>query len=636
MDGLETLQLILQSHGGLPSAATVQRALKCATELPLTERHRRDKIETLLLGVKPQQALDDSLIEEIKFAAAATVSIQHLGVIQVLLDAGADVNARDGAPVWGSVNHPEIMDLLLSKRPNMTSLTKASQQAMNLPEPARCILSEKLWKIGVSGEVNSRSMVHLLKKEKETAIPMLRLLVLRADVNYKEGQAVRLVVKNMFIEGLDILLAARPIAPTAATKTAAFTEALAIQTLQVRLDIISKLLKAGIPKAVISGALVGAVTSGDFPLAELFLRHGASADHDGGQAVLFAANCGHNSILKSLVSGELCTKPSLPILTNAFMSAITALKHKGDRETHFQVVKTLLEAGVNGDCINFALVESVKDGDVNLKLTQLLYDNGASAEHNGGEAVYIACKASYLQTLGLLLQRLVSEPVLKEAYILVAQLPNLQRYPVIEQLLKAGKAIDRQVINSLTHATQQNPPDRRLIQLLLSYYAYDEGQAMLHCSKSHDIETLELLVNSPQAVPFISTAFNDAMNNDMHWGSAKGIEIMRLLLEKGASGDSLSEALCKAASKSVTHKQVFATEFLPVLLQFSASVDYQDGRVLQWVTMQMNLDLGIKLLPYASTRSKAMALPHLLMAGNDPALILKFIQVCSTQLKIQF
>ncbi|TVY47022.1 Serine/threonine-protein phosphatase 6 regulatory ankyrin repeat subunit B [Lachnellula occidentalis] len=626
LEGLEILEAVLKSHGGLPASPTVQRGLKCAIELPLTDRHRRDKVEILLQGVKPQQALDDALIQEIRSATMAASSVD-LGVIKVLLDAGADVNAREGAAVWGSINHPSIMDLMLSKRPSMTSLTKASQQAMNLIEPARCILAEKLWTAGVSGEVNSKSMLHVLRKENETAIPILRLIVPRADVNYKEGQALRLVIKNMFIEGLDILLAAYPIIPSTATKSAAFMEAMNLQNQLKRLDIVSKLLKVGISTSIISDSLITAVITADFSLAELFLRHGASVEHNGGHAVIHAANSGHNSILKSLVSGEHCTKPSEFILTSAFVAAM-ALKEKGDRDCHYLVAEILLEAGVQGEPINVALVASVREGDVNLKLSQLLYDNGASAEWNGGEAVYIASQnPGCTETLSLLLQKQISENVLKDAYVIVAGLPNQQRYPVIERLLKAGKAIDRHVINSLVHAIQQSPPDRRLIKLLLSYNAYDEGQSIIYAAKSQDVETLELLVDSPKAAPFMSTAFNDTMSNDMQWQSIKGIGIMRLMLERGASGDPLAEALCKAAGRAYIDQQVLATEFLPILLQFGADVNYQQGRVLQWATKLFNVDLIKKLLPYASAHSKAMAIPYLFTSETDPIALLKCIQV---------
>jgi hypothetical protein len=40
----------------------------------------------------------------------------------------------------------------------------------------------------------------------------------------------------------------------------------------------------------------------------------------------------------------------------------------------------------------------------------------------------------------------------------------------------------------------------------------------------------------------------------------------------------------------------------------------------------LNLDLVKKLLPHASAHSKAMAIPHLFLAGTDPALVLKFLQ----------
>ncbi|TVY34018.1 Ankyrin [Lachnellula subtilissima] len=598
LEGLGVLEAVLKSHGGLPASPTVQRGLRCAIELPTTDIHRRDKVEILLRGVKPQQALGDALIQEIRSATTAESSAD-LGVIKVLLDAGADVNARDGAAVWGSINYPDIMNLMLSKRPNLISLTKALQQAMNLIEPARCILAEKLWKAGVSGEVNSKSMVHVLKNEKETAISILRLMVPRADVNYNEGQALRLVIKNMFIEGLDILLAAHPITPSTSTKTAAFKEAMNLQNQLKRLDIVSKLLKFGISKSTISDSLITAVITADFPLAELFLRYGAFVEHNNGHAVIQAASSGHNSILKSLVSGEHCTKPSNSVLTSAFVAAM-ALKEKGDRDCHYLVTEILLEAGVQGEPINIALLASVREGDVNLKLSQLLYSNGASAEWNGGEAVYIASQnPGCTETLSLLLQKQIAENVLKDAYVIVAGLPNQQRYPVIQRLLKAGKAIDRHVINSLIHAIQQTPPDRRLIKLLLSYNAYDEGQSIIYAAQSQDVETLELLVESPKAAPFMSTSFNDTMSNDMRWQSLKGIEIMRLMLEN---------------------------EFLPVLLQFGADVNYQQGRVLQWATKRFNLDLTKKLLPHASAHSKAMAIPYLFSAGTDPTEVLKCIQ----------
>jgi hypothetical protein len=82
LDGLEILETVFQSHGGLPASATAQRGLRCAIELPLTDRHRRDKVDILLRGVKPQQALDDALIQEIKSATMAA-SNHDLGVIHV-------------------------------------------------------------------------------------------------------------------------------------------------------------------------------------------------------------------------------------------------------------------------------------------------------------------------------------------------------------------------------------------------------------------------------------------------------------------------------------------------------------------------------------------------------------------------
>jgi ankyrin repeat protein len=624
MEDCEILDTVLRSRGGVARPATVERGLVAAITLPTTDRSRRDKVEMLLRGVKPKIALDDALIQEVRNVIA---SKQDLGVIQVLLAAGADVNAREGAPVWGSIPHPELTDLFLTKLPNAVTLAKTFKQAMNVPEPARCILCDKLWRAGVSGEINSRSLLHVIKTLKETTsfVPLLRLMVPRSDVNYNQGEALRIAVKNGFIEGIYLLLNARPIVPTAATKSAAFQEAMLIQSLQTRHDIVSRLLKAKIPKSYISEALIIAVTSGDFQLSELLIKFGASVEHNSGQAVIFAATSGHHGILKSLVAGEHSTKPSLSILDNAFMSAAT-LKDKGDRESYYLVVETILQAGVRGDALNIALVEAVKEGDVNIKLSEMLHRNGASAEYNDGESVIIATRAGYLETLTLLLRKQLPESILKEAYVMVAHLPNQQRYPVIELLLKAKKSVDRHVINSLIHATQQNPPDRRLIKLLLSHNVFDEGQSMQHAASKQDMETLALFLKTPQALPFISAAFNDAVNSEDSWKSTKGIDIMKLLLQKGAKGDAVGEALCKAAEKSLIGSEVHASEFLLVLLQSGANVDYQQGRIIQFAARLLNFDLLQKLLPLASAESKAAAVPLLFLEHDNPGMALKFLQ----------
>lgn len=82
-------------------------------------------------------------------------------------------------------------------------------------------------------------------------------------------------------------------------------------------------------------------------------------------------------------------------------------------------------------------------------------------------------------------------------------------------------------------------------------------------------------------------------------------------------------------------EQILAIEFLPILLQFGADVNYQQGRVLQWATKRFNLDLTKKLLPYASANSKAMAVPYLFSAGTDPTAVLKCIQAFIDSMQVR-
>lgn len=614
------LQVILQSSGGLPSPRTVARGLSSAMELPLTDSHRCRKVEALLRRTRPQEAMDQALIQEIKTMLALK---GDLSVVRILLEAGASVNAANGAPVCSAVRDPAIMDLILARRPSSQSLSMAFPLAVTLQDPARYNLCEKLLRAGAAGEEISKAL-SVAAKEGPPAIPLMRLLLPQADVNYNEGLALRRVVRKAFLEGLDLLLTQRPTMPTMQTKLRAFQVAMNLKGKQDRYETVKRLLAAGVTREILSDSLITAVNYQDLSLVEVLLQSGASVDHAGGSAVRSAASLGDGDMLQVLVGGSHCKKPTLSTLTSGFGGAMD-LKDR-DRDAYYLILNILLGAGLRGEAVDAALVDSVREGDSNFKLTELLYSKGASTEWQDGECVNIATLSASLKTLALLLQAGPSQNTLKRAYRSSLTLARDQRHPVIQLIMKAGKSVDKHVTTTLLRATQETPADRDLVKLLLSFHVFDEGQAMAHAASVLDLETLTLLTESPKASISMSSAFQNAMRDGVPFKSERGLSIAKLMLDSGATGEVVGEALVDAVERCRDPDNIFAGSFLDLLLQFEPDVNHDRGIVLQRAALRGNLSLIQKCLHRATSDTKAMAFPYIFKSSSGYALVLQMIK----------
>ncbi|KAE8449388.1 hypothetical protein EG329_008289 [Mollisiaceae sp. DMI_Dod_QoI] len=607
------LKIVLGSGNFLPTSATIERSLECAINLPTTDASRDKKVKGLLWKVKPQSAMNKALIQEVKSTLRQG---QHSPVIQILLDAGADVNAEEGMPLRLAVSNPAVMDLVLSKRPNIHSLSLTFPAALRLKDPARFILCEKLLRAGAAGEEISKAL-HVILEEGPSALALIRLILPHTDVNYNQGHALRLVVQRVFIEALDLLLSSRASVPSLATRVCAFQEAMKLKNYQDRYEMVQRLLKTGIPQEVISDALISAVNLLDLQLAEIILRNGGSVEHKGGQAVCSAASAGNTEILRLLVS----SKTSLSTLVTGFGGAMSL-----HGEPYYQILQILLEAGLRGEAVDEALIESVRQGDSSLKMSELLCRNGASVEWNEGEATVIAARSAMIQTLNLLLKRQPSQGVLRRAYIAASTLVKEPRLQVIERLLTAGKTVDNYVTKTLTTATTEVPSDRQMIKMLLARNIFDEGQSMIHAARVLDLRTLSMLLSSPKAINYINRAFEAVLITDDLWRSATGLAVVKILLEKGAVGAAVAEALYQAIASlenTTADGETIADDFVEAFLKFGADVNYQRGLALQRATLQANIPLVMKLLPGANQESKAMAIPYVFTVCEDKSAVLK-------------
>ncbi|CZR50284.1 uncharacterized protein PAC_00156 [Phialocephala subalpina] len=646
-----TTKLDLLLTGSVTSSMCAA-AITTAMKLPMTEI--RFKIMSKLLV---PATTSNAEIPEVSQAVLDILQNcpEDMDLLDLLCRQGrANLNFEDGLAVLLATKHSNYTLLTILLRagtflPSSTTIERALECAialplsdMNRPNKVKALL----WKVKPQGAIN-RALIQEIKSalKQGQRSPVIKILLdAGADVNSEHGMPIQLAVNDQALMGL--LLSK---GPTVRSSSSAFPAAIGLKDPE-RLILCEKLLRAGaageeiskalykiteegptalplvrlilplVPPESVSVALIIAVNLGDLELSQVFLDNGGSVEYEGGQAVCSAASAGNSEMLKMLVSLKL--KPSLSTLLTGFGGAMSLTG-----ESYHQILQILLEAGMRGEAVDDALVETVRHGDESLKMTELLCKNGASIEWKEGEATVIAARSAMLPTLDLLLEREPSEAVLKRSYIEASTsiLSKSERVQVIERLLKAGKQVDIHVAKTLTSATTA-PSDRPMIKMLLARGVFDEGQAMVHAAKSLDLRTLSLLANSPKAAPHVSVAFEAVLITDELWKSATGLAVVKLLLDKGASGPAVAEALYRAVEslESISvETETLAYDFIGALLKNGADVNYQRGLSLQRATLQANIPLITKLLPHASPESKAMAIPYVFTVCDEKAAVLK-------------
>ncbi|KAF8848433.1 putative ankyrin repeat protein [Acephala macrosclerotiorum] len=637
---------------GSVSSSMCAAAITTAMKLPMTET-RFKIISKLLVPATTSNA-------EIREVSQAVLDIlQHCPEDMDLLDllcrqGKANLNFEGGLAVLLATKHSNytLLTIILQAGtflPSSATIERALECAISLPlsdvnRPKK--FKALLWKVKPQTAINKALIQEITSALKQgQRSPVIKILLdAGADVNAENGKPIRLAVNDPALMGL--LLSKTPTVRSVSSAVPAAVGlkdperfmlcekllragatgeeigkafCLIVEEGLAAVSLMRLFLKAGIPTETVSDALIKAVNLGDLELSQFLMDNGGSAEHQGGQAVCSAASAGNTEMLRLLVS----SKPSLSTLFTGFGGAMSLTG-----ELYRQILQILLEAGMRGEAVDDALVETVRHGDESLKMTELLCKNGASIEYKEGEATAIAARSAMLPTLDLLLAREPSQPVLRRAFIeaSTSTLSKSERVHVIERLLKAGKQIDSHVTKILTTATMAVPSDRSMIKMLLAQGVFDEGQAMVHATKSLDLRTLTMLVNSPKASTLVSTAFEAVLITNEVWQSATGLAVVKLLLEKGASGPAVAEALYRAVESlesTGAEIETLAYDFIKALLKNGADVNYQRGLSLQRATLQANIPLITKLLPGANPESKAMAIPYVFTVCDEKVAVLK-------------
>ncbi|EGE04420.1 hypothetical protein TEQG_03622 [Trichophyton equinum CBS 127.97] len=449
-----------------------------------------------------------------------------------------------------------------------TALSRILEVESNLSPTKKISIIAHFTKCGAYGSPLHKCLVDAVHKNDRNLIDLL--IQNDASVDYDEGHALRLAISAGALPIFRKLMEGRP-----AQATLAHCIDL-LPSLQPRLQftVAQDLLAAGAKGDAVNKILIGAVMS-QFPaereqLIELFVNHGANVDAQNGNCLVQAVKIGDVVVLKLLLQG----RPSSSSLSRAVVPAVSLR----DRILRFSILDLLLGSKeASGPQINQELVTLLKENPLDIVAVNLFLEKGkADINFNNGEPLKQACRMNDAELLKILLQRQPSVDALNAAFsVALTSQDTSARYKMCQRLLAAGangEALDA----GLVTAQQSSPADPRLIELLLSFGAdinYNGGAVIQRAIDNSDERQLALLISRFPTTLTVTLGLERLLKID----TKKRNEMAKILL--GASQNRIPEALDSLLAEAVLVNKGDMT-FLKMLIQYGASVNYQQGAAI--------------------------------------------------------
>jgi hypothetical protein len=590
-------------------------------------------LRMLLDGHPPVLALSEALPEAVAFRDAEI----RRRLSRVLLDKGADVNHSGGEAIFRTTRlfDMHVLDMLLERRPHVPSLSRAFASALTQPDSnSRFEACQKLIHAGATGDEVSKGLAIALTTENQN-INFLKLILRSASVDFEEGHALCLAIANNYQAHLKLMLEKRP---NERTFDRAFEAALRLRNHRDQLKYCNILVGAGPPRDSCSKALLTAVTTQKDELCRIFLEKGASVDFNGGASITTAARSENVGILELLVGREF-QKPNNASLVPAFEVALSLPSPPAKKK---KLIHLILDAGLQGPALDAALVNASKKGQEGLPMLKLFLEYGASVNAHGGEALDICTCSGNLELLQVLLhgQHQPSPEILSRIFKSALKLDPKVRYLAIELILRANMSVGVQAAAALDGLVQDRRPDMQTIGILLSFHAsvnYENHRPLVTAGKAFNKTLLTLLLEHSRDASAPSVVFDALMKAESFWGKRDAFAILTLLLENGAEGIAVDDALIKA----VMDTQPGARHFEVTLLEHGANIDHRDGEALQIATERGEAALLRRMLQRKPTsESISMAFPYAYVSKlpeeNALAVIDSFVELSAEELYPDF
>ncbi|KAH7382813.1 hypothetical protein BKA64DRAFT_582928 [Cadophora sp. MPI-SDFR-AT-0126] len=542
----------------------------------------------------------------------------------MLLRKGADVNSNNGVFILEATKLFDmiLLELLLERRPYVTSLNRAFAVALGYTDSNhRFEACQKLINAGATGEEVDKGLAIAMTIEHHN-IDFLKLILRSASIDFENGYALCQAITNNYQEHLKLLLARRP---NELSFDNALGVAMRLRNPRDQLKYCHLLVGAGPPRSSCSRALILAVTGSGHKdeLCRILLEARASVDYDGGAAITAAARSENIGILELLLGGEF-EQPNSASLVGAFEVSILSASPPAKR---IRMVKLILDAGLQGHSLDVALVNATKRGQEGLPMCDLLLKYGASVNALHGEALNSCCRSGNLGLLEKLLSSThrPAPEILSNIFKSSLLLDHKIRPRAMELILQAGMPIDSQVASALDRLVLERRPHMQSIEVLLSFRAsvhYEGHRPLITAAKTLNTVLLNLLLEQARDPSAPSKVFAALMEDESFWKKQEAFQIMTLLLENGAEGIAVDDALIKA----VKDGQPSARHF-ELMLLLHANIDHKDGEALQIATEKGAAALVRKMLDMKpAAESTSMAFPYAFMTKLPDSTCLAVIQ----------
>ncbi|KAK4243585.1 hypothetical protein C7999DRAFT_18088 [Corynascus novoguineensis] len=660
------VDLILRQ--GRPNSDTIYRGLDMVASLS-TDPSKPSKLAALLRHNPTTEILNPILFREVQTLLALPPSSRTLTCLRALLAAGADVNAHKAAALCCAVKAADapIVDLLFGsssttssspaaniRPPSPASLAAALPQSLNIPDPMdRLAFTQRLVRAGAPPAEATRALIYAITAH-PADLPLIALLAEHADhrssssssataaASSREGEALMVAVKGANVEAVRVVLEKGAGRYGKGVLAAALREAVgdgsggeAVIQREKRVEIVRTLLKSGSVEAgAVGDALLVAAREGDLELGSVLGEYGASIEHLEGQAVVEACGNGSAKVLQMLLGGK--GKVKMATLVMGFQAAAQV----GDLSNRAEVFQLLLDKGVRGEAVDMQLVSAAKFGVEGEKLVRLLLEYGASVDYNAGEAIWNATRSAILGSLKLMLdvekvcerQKGPSQATLLRSLKASKKLGKDSRYQVIDWLFQAGLAPCEEINIALNRAVKDEP-DPRLVKLLLDHGASPLAngcETLTDAAQLLLVDILTILLEAEIPAKDASWAFQQAFTPDTasKWLTEKGIQVAKMLLRKGAEGESLSVALSTAIDAYGSNSDAIARQFAGVLFESNVDVSYEHGMILQKAAQKADSEsIRQVLLRKPDSVAVSMAFPYIFDTDISESEILHLIEL---------
>ncbi|KAF2847725.1 hypothetical protein T440DRAFT_186632 [Plenodomus tracheiphilus IPT5] len=356
---------------------------------------------------------------------------------------------------------------------------------------------------------------------------------------------------------------------------------------------------------IISSCLPAAVQQKSDPIVSLLIANGADPNFDSSSALNTAIGIQDYKLAVALVAGPIpLTQPTLQRLLDTTMRLPT-------RQATLHFLQLLFCCGLPPNSIGLPdlLICAARHDDT--AGAKMMISHGVSTLAHDAECLMLAIEHSNWPLVDVILQtELPSSPASFALNVLSPDTPQADRHRVILGLIKKG-ATGPALGPWLTRAARDG--DIQLLEILLSAGApldpISEGP-LHHAVARQDIPCLRMLLKSRPSPEVLAKVFPLLRSG---YTPSTRREVSRMLLDHGASGPEVNQALADAvADTSPTRDEVLIGH----LIQRGADVNFANGKALSLAVTQRDVAL-LKLICNAKPRAVTTSLALPLAFGSD-------------------